>query len=129
VKSNLHFSLWGHANDRDCPDANESDYRYHLTGVIEHRGSRPDYGHYVCAMNGINTQRWYHFNDANVSPTSGLEAQKMEPYLAFYTKVSTEDVGDSSRPRSRSVSAPRNKSGYYGRRLSCPSCPSCPLVP
>jgi len=59
VKAEEELSLWKHANDYtnlDLVDDGKRNYSYKLIGIIEHLGSNPNYGHYVCAMKvGLST--------------------------------------------------------------------------
>jgi len=110
VKPAAGLSLWDHANNYSGMDPMgcKRDYSYRLMGIIEHNGTSLERGHYVCAMQGINTQQWFFFNDAAVCPMN-LETPDMEPYILCYTKVirkrGREDV------RARRYSAPPSVMG------------------
>jgi len=100
VKSGTELSLWKHSNNYNSIDVtgDEGDYSYRLIGIIEHLGYSTGSGHYVAAMQGINTPKWFFFNDSSVSPIDH-KTRDMEPYILCYTKVNPERGREDARPR------------------------------
>eukprot|EP00743_Colponemidia_sp_Colp-15_P004483 GILK01004833.1.p1 GENE.GILK01004833.1~~GILK01004833.1.p1 ORF type:complete len:509 (-),score=83.29 GILK01004833.1:170-1660(-) len=60
---------------------------YQLFAVVAHHGREAVGGHYTCASK-TKDNRWFHFDDANVTPISEAEVLGMQAYLLFYVAPS-----------------------------------------
>lgn len=65
------------------------DVSYKLSAIVEHRGTTPRGGHYVCYMED-EKGNWWCCNDSRVTPISKEAVQKVKPYIVHYEKVIEE---------------------------------------
>lgn len=64
---------------------NHNNKRYHLTGIIVHRGVEAGSGHYVSYKRSPKSKQWYRYNDDEVSQVSfdEIEKEASENGIAF----------------------------------------------
>ncbi|KAI6191629.1 Ubiquitin carboxyl-terminal hydrolase 33 [Aphelenchoides bicaudatus] len=66
----------------------EQNYVYDLIGIVSHRGSSVDFGHYIAYCINQADGLWYEFDDAYVRQVSEAEVNSIEAYVLFYQKRS-----------------------------------------
>ena len=66
----------------------QSQHRYKLHCIIEHRGTTITRGHYVCYF--FKNDQWHCANDRHIK--SGIKADDLpsQPYISVYKKISTQ---------------------------------------
>ena len=66
----------GHGDDNALEgDKNDPDYVYELLSIMVHSGSAIG-GHYYAYIRSVETNKWYSFNDSNVSPITHEDIKK-----------------------------------------------------
>lgn len=59
--------------------------KYHLNGVISHLGESGMGGHFIAQCRQFDSDRWYQFSDASVTPSENPSKGKSgTPYILFY---------------------------------------------
>lgn len=79
-------------------EASEGSHVYELYAISNHYGGLGG-GHYSAYCKLIDDNRWYHFDDAHVSPVSEDEIKTSAAYVLFYRRVrgkSNRAVGEPS---------------------------------
>ena len=61
--------------------------KYRILGVCTHYGYSGKYGHYVAFCRNSKENKWYEFNDSNVSECSKNNAIRGSPYLLLYERI------------------------------------------
>ena len=64
---------------------------YELQSVVEHVGDTAKSGHYFAYSLDVAANRWYKYDDANVTVSSESEATR-RPYIAFYRHLYTTPI-------------------------------------
>uniref|UniRef100_A0A5B7ASW6 Ubiquitin carboxyl-terminal hydrolase n=1 Tax=Davidia involucrata TaxID=16924 RepID=A0A5B7ASW6_DAVIN len=85
-------------------DASTRSHVYELYAVSNHYGGLGG-GHYSAYAKLIDENRWYHFDDAHVSPVSEAEIRTSAAYVLFYKRVKVEPnvgVGEPSQGHANS---------------------------
>ncbi|KAL3817855.1 hypothetical protein ACJIZ3_003760 [Penstemon smallii] len=80
-----------------CKDVSESSHVYELYAISNHYGGLGG-GHYSAYCKLIDENRWYHFDDAHVSPVNESEIKTSAAYVLFYQRVKTESNGTLGEP-------------------------------
>ena len=69
-------------------DIDYIDVKYKLRSVINHEGRDMKYGHYTTYSFNDETNKWYYFNDANVSEEDDIDTiVDSDAYMLFYELV------------------------------------------
>ncbi|TCD71861.1 CSN-associated deubiquitinating enzyme Ubp12 [Steccherinum ochraceum] len=71
---------------------------YDLYAVDEHLGGLGG-GHYRAFAHNHVTDKWYHFDDSHVSPSSANYAVNSNAYLLFYKRRTTRPLGGKSHEK------------------------------
>ena len=79
------------------------DQIYDLYGVVIHKGSSTNSGHYFSYCKSVNNKGWYECNDSFVGPMSENAALNKEAYLLFYQKRSPPQVKIPKPPSKKTV--------------------------
>ncbi|KAI8019132.1 Ubiquitin carboxyl-terminal hydrolase 10 [Camellia lanceoleosa] len=82
-----------------CKDAFGQSLVYELYAISNHYGGLGG-GHYSAYAKLIDENRWYHFDDAHVSPVGEADIKTSAAYVLFYKRVKVEPnvgLGESSR--------------------------------
>ncbi|KAI6244216.1 putative ubiquitin carboxyl-terminal hydrolase 16 [Aphelenchoides fujianensis] len=129
VKVPLGLDLAEFASNK-APPAN---YQYRLYGYISHYGSSIHSGHYVARMRGFN-DKWYKFDDSEVSDWKGGTYFGKDPYILFYHKWDKSMQFNGNSPahsvNGRSCNGPTPaKRPFQGAGLHKTSPYVSPLVP
>ncbi|KAL2458342.1 Ubiquitin carboxyl-terminal hydrolase 10 [Forsythia ovata] len=91
---NLDLSKYVKSND-----ASEGSHVYELYAISNHYGGLGG-GHYSAYCKLVDDNRWYHFDDAHVSPVSESEIKTSAAYVLFYQRVKCQPngtVGETSQ--------------------------------
>ncbi|KAK9510908.1 hypothetical protein O3M35_005586 [Rhynocoris fuscipes] len=89
----------------------EENSRYTLISIISHEGDYPNAGHFTCYSLNCVTNKWFHFDDKNVTQVSEDELKDVEGYILFYRKecVSKQRIIDRMKLlKSLSIHEPKN---------------------
>ncbi|KAJ4910127.1 Ubiquitin carboxyl-terminal hydrolase 10 [Raphanus sativus] len=70
-------------------------YLYQLYAVTNHHGG-VDGAHYTAYAKLNDDNKWYHFDDSNVSPMKESEVESSAAYLLFYRRVGSETKTQSA---------------------------------
>jgi uncharacterized UBP type Zn finger protein len=88
-----------YSEDLEIPGKNGTRWAYELYGVVYHFGGGGTGGHYVAAIKGHGTQRWFLVDDSHVTPlgdrvpvgTAQVQYRTVEfnkdAYMFFYRKI------------------------------------------
>lgn len=57
---------------------------YDLYGVVKHFGTMEG-GHYVAACKHVSKQKWYKYDDHEVTEISSIDVRTQSAYILFYT--------------------------------------------
>jgi ubiquitin carboxyl-terminal hydrolase 4/11/15 len=74
-------------------------HTYELYAISNHYGGLGG-GHYSAYAKLIDENRWYHFDDAHVSPVSEADIKTSAAYLLFYKKVKSESTASAEEASS-----------------------------
>ncbi|XP_059640812.1 ubiquitin carboxyl-terminal hydrolase 9-like [Cornus florida] len=80
-------------------DASTRSHVYELYAISNHYGGLGG-GHYSAYAKSIDENRWYHFDDAHVSPVGEADIKTSAAYVLFFQRVKAEPnigVGESSQ--------------------------------
>ncbi|KAL0331584.1 UNVERIFIED_CONTAM: Ubiquitin carboxyl-terminal hydrolase 10 [Sesamum angustifolium] len=78
-------------------DASEGSHFYELYAISNHYGGLGG-GHYSAYCKLIDDNRWYHFDDAHVSPVNESEIKTSAAYVLFYRRVKPTSSGTVGEP-------------------------------
>ncbi|KAK4421450.1 Ubiquitin carboxyl-terminal hydrolase 10 [Sesamum alatum] len=78
-------------------DASEGSHIYELYAISNHYGGLGG-GHYSAYCKLIDDNRWYHFDDAHVSPVNESEIKTSAAYVLFYRRVKPTSSGIVGEP-------------------------------
>ncbi|XP_071919335.1 ubiquitin carboxyl-terminal hydrolase 9-like isoform X3 [Coffea arabica] len=78
-------------------EASEGSHVYELYAISNHYGGLGG-GHYSAYCKLIDDNRWYHFDDAHVSPVSEDEIKTSAAYVLFYRRVRGKPNGAVGEP-------------------------------
>lgn len=78
-------------------EASEGSHDYELYAISNHYGGLGG-GHYSAYCKLIDDNRWYHFDDAHVSPVSEDEIKTSAAYVLFYRRVRGKPNGAVGEP-------------------------------
>ncbi|KAK4389635.1 Ubiquitin carboxyl-terminal hydrolase 10 [Sesamum angolense] len=78
-------------------DASEGSHIYELYAISNHYGGLGG-GHYSAYCKLIDDNRWYHFDDAHVSPVNESEIKTSAAYVLFYRRVKPTSSGTVGEP-------------------------------
>ncbi|CAA0843231.1 Ubiquitin carboxyl-terminal hydrolase 9 [Striga hermonthica] len=70
----------------------EGSHLYELYAISNHYGGLGG-GHYSAYCKLVDENRWYHFDDAHVSPVNESEIKTSAAYVLFYRRVKTTATG------------------------------------
>jgi len=87
-KLNKHIDFPIHLNLNDyCINSNNQNTKYKLYGMCIHDGSL-NFGHYYANCYNYKNDKWFRFNDENISNISEEEILNENPYCLFYFRES-----------------------------------------
>lgn len=74
--------------DRVSPDIDFEGCHYTLISVVSHSGSSPFVGHYIswCRVGGVDSNKWFLFNDSNVTEASESDVLNAEAFILLYER-------------------------------------------
>ncbi|PIN10414.1 Ubiquitin C-terminal hydrolase [Handroanthus impetiginosus] len=78
-------------------DASEGSHVYELYAISNHYGGLGG-GHYSAYCKLIDDNKWYHFDDAHVSPVNESEIKTSAAYVLFYRRVKPTSSGTVGEP-------------------------------
>ncbi|KAG8374513.1 hypothetical protein BUALT_Bualt10G0002800 [Buddleja alternifolia] len=78
-------------------DASEGSHVYELYAISNHYGGLGG-GHYSAYCKLIDDNKWYHFDDAHVSPVGESEVKTSAAYVLFYRRVKPTSGGNVGEP-------------------------------
>ena len=67
---------------------------YNLIGVINHKGSLQEYGHYYAFVKNPIKKKWYKIDDSNVTTLKTSEIVNQNAYVLFYERKDLENMLD-----------------------------------
>ncbi|EAY10909.1 Clan CA, family C19, ubiquitin hydrolase-like cysteine peptidase [Trichomonas vaginalis G3] len=70
-------------------EADDEKFSYQLSAVVEHIGTRPDAGHYVCYARRFDGQ-WLKFDDDKVSELGDEGHLGLQAYMLLYNRITSE---------------------------------------
>jgi hypothetical protein len=67
---------------------------YNLVGVINHKGSLQEYGHYYAFVKNPIKKKWYKIDDSNITSLKTSEIVNQNAYVLFYERKDLENMLD-----------------------------------
>ena len=73
-------------NDDSYNNNQQPYHEYDLCGVVNHIGNTVARGHYIAYCKGIQTHKWFRFDDEAVEELNINEIVDPNAYILFYTR-------------------------------------------
>jgi ubiquitin C-terminal hydrolase len=114
--------------------------KYHLYGVVSHKGENLTHGHYISAVRSLRDDQWYDCDDSMVKPialrklyeNSEITATRpnADPFILFYHRVEGGGASSaSSQPATNETPKSTSALGISSNLLSHSRLPQLPATP